>query len=31
MLKNKFILLFMFIVITACAESEVIDNNEEVV
>ena len=30
MLKNKFILLFMFIVITACAESEVIDNNEEV-
>ena len=24
-------LLFMFIVITACAESEVIDNNEEVV
>ena len=31
MLKNRFILLFMFIVITACAESEVIDNNEEVV
>ena len=31
MLKNKFMLLFMFIVITACAESEVIDNNEEVV
>ena len=31
MLKNKFIFLFMFIVITACAESEVIDNNEEVV
>jgi cyclophilin family peptidyl-prolyl cis-trans isomerase len=31
MLKNKFILLFIFIVITACAESEVIDNNEEVV
>ena len=31
MLKNKFILLFMFIVITACTESEVIDNNEEVV
>ena len=31
MLKNKFILLFMFIVITACAESEVIDNNEGVV
>jgi len=31
MLKNKFILLYMFIVITACAESEVIDNNEEVV
>ena len=31
MLNNKFILLFMFIVITACAESEVIDNNEEVV
>ena len=31
MLKNKFILLFMFIVITACAQSEVIDNNEEVV
>ena len=31
MLKNKFILLFMFIVITACGESEVIDNNEEVV
>ena len=31
MLKNKFILMFMFIVITACAESEVIDNNEEVV
>ena len=31
MLKNKFILLFMFIVITACAESEVIDNNEKVV
>jgi len=31
MFKNKFILLFMFIVITACAESEVIDNNEEVV
>jgi cyclophilin family peptidyl-prolyl cis-trans isomerase len=31
MLKNKFILLFMFIVITACAESEVIDNNQEVV
>ena len=31
MLKNKFILLFMFIVMTACAESEVIDNNEEVV
>ena len=31
MLKNKFILLFMFIAITACAESEVIDNNEEVV
>ena len=31
MLKNKFILLIMFIVITACAESEVIDNNEEVV
>lgn len=31
MLKNKFILLFMFIVITACAESEVIDNNEEIV
>ena len=31
MLKNKFIVLFMFIVITACAESEVIDNNEEVV
>ena len=31
MLKNKFILLFMFIVITACAEPEVIDNNEEVV
>ena len=31
MLKNKFILLFMFIVITACAESEVIDNNEELV
>ena len=31
MLKNKFILLFMFIVITACAESGVIDNNEEVV
>jgi cyclophilin family peptidyl-prolyl cis-trans isomerase len=31
MLKYKFILLFMFIVITACAESEVIDNNEEVV
>ena len=31
MLKNKFILLFMFIIITACAESEVIDNNEEVV
>ena len=31
MLKNKFILLFMFIVIAACAESEVIDNNEEVV
>ena len=31
MLKNKFILLFMFIVITACAESEVIDNSEEVV
>ena len=31
MLKNKFILLFMFIVITACAESEVIDNNKEVV
>jgi cyclophilin family peptidyl-prolyl cis-trans isomerase len=31
MLKNKFILLFMFIVVTACAESEVIDNNEEVV
>ena len=31
MLKNKLILLFMFIVITACAESEVIDNNEEVV
>ena len=31
MLKNKFILLFMFIVITACAEAEVIDNNEEVV
>ena len=30
MLNNKFILLFMFIVITACAESEVIDNNEEV-
>lgn len=31
MLNNKFILLFMFIVITACAESEVIDNNEEIV
>ena len=31
MLKNKFILLFMFIVITSCAESEVVDNNEEVV
>ena len=31
MLNNKFILLFLFIVITACAESEVIDNNEEVV
>jgi cyclophilin family peptidyl-prolyl cis-trans isomerase len=31
MLKNKLILLFMFIAITACAESEVIDNNEEVV
>ena len=31
MLKNKFMLLIMFIVITACAESEVIDNNEEVV
>ena len=31
MLKNKFILLFMFIVITACAEPEVIENNEEVV
>jgi len=31
MLKNKFILLFMFIVITACAEAEVIDNSEEVV
>ena len=31
MLNNKFILLFMFIIITACAESEVIDNNEEVV
>jgi cyclophilin family peptidyl-prolyl cis-trans isomerase len=31
MLKNKFIFLFMFIVITACSESEVIDNNEEVV
>lgn len=31
MLNNKFVLLFMFIVITACAESEVIDNNEEVV
>ncbi|MFL2670177.1 MAG: peptidylprolyl isomerase [Candidatus Actinomarina sp.] len=31
MLNKKFILLFMFIVITACAESEVIDNNEEVV
>jgi len=31
MLKNKFILLFMLIVITACAEPEVIDNNEEVV
>ena len=31
MLNNKFILLFMFIVITACAEPEVIDNNEEVV
>ena len=31
MIKNKFILLFMFIVITSCAESEVVDNNEEVV
>ena len=31
MLKKKFILLFMFIVITACTGSEVIDNNEEVV
>ena len=31
MLNKKFILLFMCIVITACAESEVIDNNEEVV
>ena len=31
MLNKKFILLFMFIVITACAEPEVIDNNEEVV
>ena len=31
MLNNKFILLFMFIVITACAEAEVIDNSEEVV
>src|SRR6056300_1366445 len=28
MLKNKFILLFMFIVITACAESEVISTNK---
>ena len=31
MLNNKFILLFMFIVIIACAESVVIDYIEEVV